>query len=50
MCFQNSITPEILRTNLSNVILLLKSLSIGDIDKFEFMDRPSKDAIYRSEY
>jgi len=33
--------PEIQRTNLSNVILLLKSLKIKEVMEFDFMDPPS---------
>eukprot|EP00834_Sanchytrium_tribonematis_P001580 NODE_40_length_35084_cov_0.543519.p4 type:complete len:903 gc:universal NODE_40_length_35084_cov_0.543519:20800-18092(-) len=40
--------PEIQRTNLANVILLLKSLNIDDIFKFDFMDSPSMDSIRNS--
>ena len=32
--------PEIQRTNLSNVILLLKSLNVQDLMQFHFMDAP----------
>lgn len=32
--------PEIQRTNLSNVVLLLKSLGVDDLLKFDFLDRP----------
>jgi pre-mRNA-splicing factor ATP-dependent RNA helicase DHX38/PRP16 len=32
--------PEIQRTNLGNTVLLLKSLGIDDISKFDFMDPP----------
>lgn len=32
--------PEIQRTNLGNVVLLLKSLGIEDLLEFEFMDPP----------
>ncbi len=32
--------PEIQRTNLSNVILLLKSLGVEDLLKFDFIDSP----------
>ena len=39
--------PEIQRTNLCNVILLLKSLEI-DIDDFEFMDPPPQDHVINS--
>jgi pre-mRNA-splicing factor ATP-dependent RNA helicase DHX16 len=33
-------TPEILRTNMGNVVLMLKSLGINDLMNFDFMDRP----------
>jgi ATP-dependent helicase HrpA len=33
--------PEILRTNLASVILQMKSLRLGTIDEFPFIDRPS---------
>lgn len=32
--------PEILRTNLASVILQMKALRLGDIDKFPFLQRP----------
>ena len=32
--------PEIQRTNLGNVVLLLKSLGIDDLLHFDFMDSP----------
>lgn len=32
--------PEIQRTNLSNVVLLLQSLGVDDISKFDFIDAP----------
>jgi len=32
--------PEIQRTNLSNVVLLLKSLGVQDLLQFHFMDPP----------
>jgi hypothetical protein len=35
----NSI-PEIQRTNLGNVVLLLKSLGVRDLLSFDFMDPP----------
>lgn len=40
--------PEIQRTNLSNVVLMLKSLGIHDLIHFDFMDPPSPDALIRS--
>ena len=38
-------TPEIRRTNLASVILQTKSLRLGDVDKFPFIDPPSPEAI-----
>lgn len=38
-------TPEILRCNLSNVILQILSIGVKDIVKFDFMQRPPSDAI-----
>lgn len=35
-----STVPEIQRTNLSNVVLLLKSLGVQDLLEFHFMDPP----------
>lgn len=35
--------PEIQRTNLANVILLLKSMGFNDVLSFDFMDRPPLD-------
>lgn len=37
--------PEIQRTNLSNTVLLLKSLGVEDLLDFDFMDPPPQDAI-----
>ncbi|MDR2345765.1 MAG: ATP-dependent RNA helicase HrpA [Planctomycetaceae bacterium] len=37
--------PEILRTNLASVILQTKSLKLGDIEKFPFIDAPQTSAI-----
>jgi pre-mRNA-splicing factor ATP-dependent RNA helicase DHX38/PRP16 len=42
--------PEIQRTNLSNVVLLLKSLRVDDLLKFHFMDPPPQDNILNSMY
>ncbi len=42
--------PEIQRTNLANVVLLLKSLGIEDLMSFHFMDPPPKDNIFNSMY
>lgn len=40
--------PEIQRTNLSNVVLLLKSLGINDLLNFDFLDPPPTDTLMRS--
>jgi pre-mRNA-splicing factor ATP-dependent RNA helicase DHX16 len=41
-------TPEILRVNLSNVVLMLKSLGIDDLVHFDFMDPPPHEALIRA--
>jgi len=40
--------PEIQRTNLAMVVLMLKSLGINDVLNFDFLDRPPADTIMRS--
>jgi pre-mRNA-splicing factor ATP-dependent RNA helicase DHX38/PRP16 len=40
--------PEIQRTNLSNTVLLLKSLGVRDLLDFDFMDPPPQDVISTS--
>ncbi|KAI4594588.1 DEAH-box RNA helicase prp16 [Pestalotiopsis sp. 9143b] len=40
--------PEIQRTNLSNTVLLLKSLGVRDLLDFNFMDPPPQDVITTS--
>ncbi|KAM3205935.1 pre-mRNA-splicing factor ATP-dependent RNA helicase DEAH7 [Capsicum annuum] len=42
--------PEIQRTNLGNVVLLLKSLKIQNLLDFDFMDPPPQDNILNSMY
>jgi len=42
--------PEIQRTNLANVVLLLKSLNIDDLLDFDFMDPPPQETILNSMY
>eukprot|EP00798_Chlamydomonas_sp_ICE-L_P027222 gene27222-2471_t len=42
--------PEIQRTNLANVVLLLKSLKVDNLLDFGFMDPPPKDNILNSMY
>lgn len=50
--FQNELEPntipEILRTNLGNAVLMLKSLGINDLISFDFMDKPPADALIRA--
>lgn len=41
-------TPEILRTNMCNVVLMLKSLGIHDLLNFDFMDSPPADTLIRA--
>ncbi|VDL11651.1 unnamed protein product [Hymenolepis diminuta] len=43
-----SSVPEIQRTNLANVVLLLKSLGVRDLMRFHFMDPPPQDNILNS--
>jgi len=47
--WENNI-PEIQRTNLSNVVLLLKSLNIDNLLEFDFMDPPPQETILNSMY
>ncbi|CAG8698322.1 10198_t:CDS:10, partial [Ambispora leptoticha] len=47
--FPNTI-PEIQRTNLANVVLLLKSLGVKNLLDFDFMDPPPQDNILNSMY
>uniref|UniRef100_A0A8C6SWV4 RNA helicase n=1 Tax=Neogobius melanostomus TaxID=47308 RepID=A0A8C6SWV4_9GOBI len=42
--------PEIQRTNLANVVLLLKSLGVQDLLLFHFMDPPPEDNMLNSMY
>lgn len=37
--------PEILRTNLDNILLILKSLGVNDIAHFDFIDPPSPEVL-----
>jgi pre-mRNA-splicing factor ATP-dependent RNA helicase DHX16 len=43
-----STTPEIQRTNLNSVVLMLKSLGINDLINFDFMDAPPADTLIRA--
>ncbi|XP_056268043.1 pre-mRNA-splicing factor ATP-dependent RNA helicase PRP16 isoform X1 [Pseudoliparis swirei] len=45
-----STIPEIQRTNLANVVLLLKSLGVQDLLLFHFMDPPPEDNMLNSMY
>lgn len=47
--FENNI-PEIQRTNLSNIVLLLKSLGVKNLLEFEFIDPPPQETILNSMY
>ncbi|TIC18606.1 hypothetical protein E3Q13_01918 [Wallemia mellicola] len=47
--FPNTI-PEIQRTNLSNTVLLLKSLGVADLLEFDFMDPPPQENLIQSQY
>ncbi len=40
--------PEIQRTNLGNVVLLLKSLGVENLLEFDFMDPPPQDTLIQS--
>eukprot|EP00842_Homolaphlyctis_polyrhiza_P001922 jgi/Hompol1/2730/HPOL_005717-RA len=42
--------PEIQRTNLANVVLLLKTLGVKNLLEFPFMDPPPQDTILNSMY
>ena len=50
--FQNELeantVPEIMRTNMSNVVLMLKSLGINDLLNFDFMDKPPAETLIRA--
>ena len=43
-----STTPEIQRTNLNSIVLMLKSLGINQLISFDFMDPPAPDMLIRS--
>jgi pre-mRNA-splicing factor ATP-dependent RNA helicase DHX38/PRP16 len=45
-----STVPEIQRTNLSNVVLLLKTLGVDNLMDFDFMDPPPEENIMTSLY
>ncbi len=45
---EENTVPEIQRTNLANVVLLLKSLGINDLHHFDFMDPPPAETLIRA--
>lgn len=45
-----STVPELQRTNLANVVLLLKSLDVDNLLNFHFMDAPPQDNLLNSMY
>lgn len=45
---QENTYPEILRANLSNVVLSLKKLGIDDIVHFDYMDPPAPETLMRA--
>ncbi|KAG6410252.1 hypothetical protein SASPL_128305 [Salvia splendens] len=45
---EDNTVPEIQRTNLANVVLMLKSLGINDLLNFDFMDPPPSEALLKA--
>lgn len=45
---EDNTIPEIQRTNLGNVVLLLKSLGINDLISFDFLDPPPAETLIRA--
>ncbi|CAI5989236.1 unnamed protein product [Closterium sp. NIES-64] len=45
---EDNTVPEIQRTNLGNVVLMLKSLGINDLLNFDFMDPPPAETLLRA--
>ena len=45
---EDNTIPEIQRTNLGNVVLMLKSLGINDLMNFDFMDPPPAETLLRA--
>eukprot|EP01113_Clastostelium_recurvatum_P030938 TRINITY_DN3814_c0_g2_i3.p1 TRINITY_DN3814_c0_g2~~TRINITY_DN3814_c0_g2_i3.p1 ORF type:complete len:927 (+),score=221.48 TRINITY_DN3814_c0_g2_i3:146-2926(+) len=45
---EDNTIPEIQRTNLGNVVLLLKSMGINDLVHFDFMDPPPAETLIRA--
>ncbi|CAN6452456.1 unnamed protein product [Victoria cruziana] len=45
---EDNTVPEIQRTNLSNVALMLKTMGINDLVNFDFMDPPPSEALLKA--
>lgn len=45
---EDNTVPEIQRTNMGNVVLMLKSLGINDLLNFDFMDKPPAETLMRA--
>eukprot|EP01038_Epipyxis_sp_PR26KG_P008427 gene8427-11397_t len=45
---EDNTVPEIQRTNMGNVVLMLKSLGINDLINFDFMDKPPPETLIRA--
>ncbi|EFJ34530.1 hypothetical protein SELMODRAFT_82212 [Selaginella moellendorffii] len=45
---EDNTVPEIQRTNLGNIVLMLKSLGINDLMNFDFMDPPPAETLMRA--
>lgn len=45
---EDNTLPEIQRTNMGNVVLMLKSLGINDLLHFDFMDKPPAETLMRA--
>lgn len=45
---EDNTVPEIQRTNMGNVVLMLKSLGINDLLHFDFMDHPPAETLIRA--
>lgn len=47
LSLEEETVPEILRTNLSNVILMMKAAGVDDVLNFDYLDAPSIDGLQR---
>lgn len=45
---EDNTVPEIQRTNMGNVVLMLKSLGINDLLNFDFMDKPPAETLMKA--